>query len=63
MAVTDRNQLFNFQNSSATRFIFNRVSCNGLETRLVDCRKMHWPNCVHSGVEDAGVRCTNECEL
>ena len=62
MAVTDRNQLLNFQNSSATQFIFNRVGCNGLETRLVDCCQNR-PNCDHSGVEDAGVRCTNECEL
>ena len=64
MAVTGRNELQKFHNSSATAFLFNEVSCCGSETRLVNCSAGRgFPNCAGSGIEDAAVRCTNICKL
>lgn len=66
MAVTQGHQLQHFQLSNATNFLFSSVDCSGSESRLVDCHILRqYPNinCDRSGIEDAGVRCTNECKL
>ena len=61
-AITEQD----VQSSSVhTGFLFNKVYCSGLEPRLVDCsRQFQYPhvNCALTGIEDAGVNCTNLCE-
>ena len=64
MAVTEGYQSQQFQDSNYSMFLVSEVACLGSETRLLDCpihRRYPAVNCDRSGIEDAGVRCTNKC--